>query len=94
MVNDVAKDAMSGMAEFAVIDYGMVLRLMTYSYDKLRKAIFSFLPQPVDCKTEVGDVSFKEKVGDMMKSLRLFPNEVSRGNYFRIREGWKKVRNQ
>ena len=43
--------------------------------------MLSFLSRPADCRTEVDDVSFEEKVGDMVRSMSLIPtSKVSKDN--------------
>ena len=102
----VAKDTMSAMVKLAreidewasnVVGYGMASHPMTSSRDKLWRAMLSFLSRPAGCGMPVDGVSFQEKAGYMVRSLRLIPtNTVDRqhssersstGNYFPIREG-------
>ena len=90
MATDVAKDTMSTMVKLTreieelasdVIGVGMVTHSVTYFSDMLWRAMLSFLSRPADCRTQVDDVSFEEKVGDMERSMRLIPtSKVSKDN--------------
>ena len=96
MATDVAKDTMSTMVKLTreieelasdVIGVGMVTHSVTYFRDRSWRATLSFLPRPADCRTQVDDVSFEEKVGDMVRSMRLIPKKVST---VAVREGWRR----
>ena len=76
----VVKDTMSAMVKLArqidesasdVVGYGMVSHPMTSSRDKLLRAMLSFLSRSADCGMLVDGVSFQEKAGYMMRSMRL-----------------------
>ena len=105
----VSKDTMSAVVKLAmeidewasnVVGYGMVSHTMTSSRDKLWRAMLSFLSRPADCGMPVDGVSFEEKAGYMVRSMRSIPTNTvdiqhssersSTGNYFPIREGWSR----
>ena len=66
---------------------GMVFHLMTYSRDKVVESnALSLLSRPADCRMQVGDVSFEERVGDMVKSMRLIPTTKVSTDHVRVYE--------
>jgi hypothetical protein len=96
----VAKDTMSAMVKLAreieksasdVVGYGMVSHPMTSSRDKLWRAMLSFLSRPAECGMPVDSVSFQEKAGYMVRSMRLIPtNKVSTDN-IRVNEAAQEI---
>ena len=86
----VAKVTMSAVVKLAreidesaldVFDFGMVSHPMTLSRGKLWRAMLSFLSRSADCGMPVDGVSFQEKTGHMVRSMRLIPtNKVSTDN--------------
>merc|ERR1712065_37752 len=96
----VAKDTMSAMVKLArqidesasdVVGYGMVSHPMTSSRDKLGRAMLSFLSRPAECGMPVDSVSFQEKPGYMVRSMRLIPtNKVSTDN-IRVNEAAQEI---